>query len=454
MKEIISTLKSISKSGSNQEMIRRTPESYIEFLAFLPMFLLLVIPLYQMICIMLSPPPSVFASFSFKMNISAAMTFAFIFGTLFLFLKHLKKVDSGISTNIKQSLSWNIPMIFFGFMMIMMVMSAFVNGFTEKVFLGENYRKESLFTYLAYFAVLFFISSKIEIKKYKSVMLYGFILASIPLAVCVYIDFDIVRIKAFMDKLYFNGVFSNSNHYAYYLTMVVLVSAVLYIKEKNTVLKMLAILSFVINTVILIMNNTFGCYLAVFGGLIFNCIVISITENKFNKHTLLLPFVFLLLTFIMSFRFYTFMSNFTVFLSDLSSIIFEEEDAVDAGSGRWILWMITVRYIAENPLFGVGVDGISEILQQEGGNFQTHNEFLQYTSFFGIPAGIAYVSGAFSVFLNGLKNKFRLDMYSTAALVAAFGYLFSSAFGNTMYYTAPFFFILLGMGFSVNRAEN
>ncbi|MGN0631932.1 MAG: O-antigen ligase family protein [Ruminococcus sp.] len=456
MKEIISKLKSISQSKNVHEMISRTPGNYIEFLVFFSLLLMLILPLYQLIYTSVFPPAPFFLDSSFGISINTVSMILVMLGVLFLILKHAKNAECGIKLGIKQILQDNIPMVFFGFMMLMMIVSTCINGFTDYAVHGDEYRKESLFTYILYFAVFYFLSTKIKLEKFKGILLYSFIFASIPLAVCVYIDFDIVPLNAFMYKLDFLGIFSNSNHYAYYLTMVILVSAVLYIKEKNAVLKILSMFSFIINTLILIMNNTFGCYLAVFAGLIFNCVVVSLTEKKFNKRTLMLPLIYLLLTFIMSFRFYTFMSNFTAMFSDLSSIIFEEEDAFDAGSGRWKLWVTTAECIAEKPLFGSGVEGVAESLLAvtEGRIDRTHNEFLQYAAFFGIPAGIAYICGAFSVFLNGLKNKFRLDMYSIAALVAAFGYLFSSAFGNTMYYTAPFFFILLGMGFSVNRAEN
>ena len=455
MKEIISKLKYISQSKNIHEMIIRTPGSYIEFLVFFPLLLMLVLPLYQLIYSSILPPAPFFSDSSFGISVNTVSMILVMQGVLFLILKHAKNAECGVKTGLKQSFRDNIPMVFFGFMMLMMIVSTCINGFTDYALNGDAYRRESLFTYILYFAVFFFLSAKIQQEVFKRILLYAFIFASIPLAVCVYIDFDIVPMNAFMYKLDFLGVFSNSNHYAYYLTMVLLVSAVLYIKEKNAVLKTLSMLSFVINTMILIMNNTFGCYLAVFGGLIFNCIVISLTEKKFNKRTLILPLIYLLITFILSFRFYTFMSNFTAMFMDFSSIIFEEEDAFDAGSGRWKLWVTTAECIAEKPVFGWGVEGVADSLLAvtNGLNIRTHNEFLQYAAFFGIPAGIAYICGAFSVFMNGLKNKFRLDMYSTAALVAAFGYLFSSAFGNTMYYTSPFFFILLGIGFSVKKAD-
>ena len=84
---------------------------------------------------------------------------------------------------------------------------------------------------------------------------------------------------------------------------------------------------------------------------------------------------------------------------------------------------------------------------------RAHNEYLQYTMYYGIPAGICYIAGCFSVYLRGLKNRRRLDRYSVAALTAAFGYLTSAFVGNTKMLTTGLFLALLGLGFSVPAEE-
>lgn len=60
MKKIISTLKSISRSRNIHEMINRTPESYIEFIIFFPVLLMLILPLYQLIYTSVFPPAPFF----------------------------------------------------------------------------------------------------------------------------------------------------------------------------------------------------------------------------------------------------------------------------------------------------------------------------------------------------------------------------------------------------------
>lgn len=117
------------------------------------------------------------------------------------------------------------------------------------------------------------------------------------------------------------------------------------------------------------------------------------------------------------------------------------------------LWRLTIDRIREKPIFGHGVEGIADYLSENFGNNRTHNEYLQYTAFFGIPAAISYVVGVFCVFLAGLKQKTKLDPEMLIALSADFGYCVSAFFGNTMFYTAPYFFMFLGLGFSTGRED-
>ena len=45
----------------------------------------------------------------------------------------------------------------------------------------------------------------------------------------------------------------------------------------------------------------------------------------------------------------------------------------------------------------------------------------------------------------GLKHRHEIDNITLTCLVAYFSYLVSAFFGNTMFYTAPYLFIFLGM---------
>ena len=165
--------------------------------------------------------------------------------------------------------------------------------------------------------------------------------------------------------------------------------------------------------------------------------------------------IFVLISLVMSIWYDTIFSNLFTFSKDVATITSSsstEATAKSAGTGRWELWVYTVEFIKEKPLFGWGLEGTTKQLGELVGHTdRPHNEYLQYAAFFGIPASIAYICGVFSVFLNGLKHKYELDIYTITALIASFGYLVSAAFGNTMYYTSPAFFILLGLAFNTRK---
>ncbi|MCH5204968.1 MAG: O-antigen ligase family protein [Oscillospiraceae bacterium] len=452
MKEIFSRIKVICKSKSFSEMIENFPNSYIEFMAFFPLLLFMVLPLWQLIHNFISPNMH---GISYNTKVLFVFLCACTVGGIAIVLNAAKKLHENGRPTLKSVVKNNIPMVFFLFVILMMIISTVINGFTTAAVQGDSYRHESVFYFIGYFAVYFLSATIITEKKLRAVLMYTFISASLPVAVFTLLDKWVVSMEAFDMCAGPSAVFHQFNHYGYYLIIVILSSAALFIKEKNTALRVLCMASFVLNTVMLIVNNTFGCFLACFCALIFNCIVISITEKKFNKLSIVMVALFTAITFVMSFWVESVFTNIIQFAKDVGAVSGDPENAATAGTGRWTLWTHTAEYIKEKPVFGFGVDGISKRLDfdTQGVNNRPHNEFLQYAVFFGIPAAIAYICGVFSVFTNGLKNKFNLDGYAVAALVAAFAYLVSSVFGNTMYYTAPYLFILLGLGFVKGKPE-
>lgn len=445
MKEIFSRLKTICKSRTFPEMLDKTPEEYIQFIIFFPLFLFMILPLWQLIHDFITPEMH---DISFFAKTSAILICATTVGVLGIIIHLAKKIHVYGKPPLKSVIKSNIPMVFFLFVILMMIVSTLINGFTSFAIFGDAYRHENLFTFIAYFSVYFLSAAIITNQKLKAALLYTFIAASLPVGIFTLIDSTVVSLKAFDQCTGVSSVFHQFNHYGYYLLMVILVSAALFAKEKNTALKILCLSSFVLNNILLIINDTFGCYLACFVALIFNCVVISVTEKKVSIQPIILLTAFVIITLIMNIWYDTIFSNIIVFIKDIGNVIEKPDSSDHAGTGRWTLWTHTMDYITEKPLFGFGVEGINERLNTEthGINNRPHNEFLQYAAFFGIPAAVAYFCGALSVFINGLKNRFKLDRFTVAALVGAFAYLVSSVFGNTMYYTAPYLFILLGMG--------
>ena len=123
------------------------------------------------------------------------------------------------------------------------------------------------------------------------------------------------------------------------------------------------------------------------------------------------------------------------------------------GIQRLELWKHGGLYISEKPFIGHGSDATGERLVMDVGNDRCHNEYINYAVCFGIPAAVFYVATVFAIYLRGLKHRRELTDSNLIGLCAALAYLISALVGNTMYYTAPYLFIMLGMGY-FKKSEN
>ena len=351
--------------------------------------------------------------------------------------------------SLKMLVRGNTSLVIFIPFVILMVLTSAVHGFTETTLIGSFSRNESLFSYIRYILVYFLCASLIESKTLKMWILRLFLISGLAVGLVTLFDEYVMELPM-IEHLYENNissVFLHFNHYGYYLTLILLVSAGIAAFDKNLPFRILGWFSFVINTIALIRDDTFGCYLAVAFGLVFAQIVHFILHKRTNKAIWCVLGTYIGISFVLSFWYHTVFRNFLTLFFDLGKII-SEEDAEHAGSSRWGLWMQSLQFIAERPLTGWGVEGKADELV---GCTRPHNEYLQQMLFFGIPAGLLYIWGILEVYLHGLRNKLHLDAPTLVALIAAFGYIVSAFFGNTTYYVSPMFFCILGLGYRVAK---
>lgn len=441
MSDIKSQFRTFIKSRSIGEMFRNTTWEMIQCIAFIPVLIFIISPVLQLMINFIFP-------YDYAFTIDTVSLISCLTGAVAIIMFAGKKIVQ--KNKLTEVISENNAMFFFLVMIILMIISTCINGFNDYAIHGDSYRNESLLTYIMYFTIYFFCSSLIRSQKLKSTAMYTFIISSILIGVFVIINefFSPLDLLS-QSTTKFSALFGNSNHYGYYLTLTILISGAMFVHEKNNILKSLCLLNFIFNNVILIMNNTFGAYLACFMALILNIIILFIKNRKININAVSVLILFILISLIMTRWYSTIFANIYKMFSEVKNIPTENDNIA---SGRGSLWKCTIKYISEKPLFGFGVEGIKERLAEETDICdRSHNEFLQYTAFFGIPAGICYLCGVMCVFLRGLKYKLSLDGYSITALVASFGYLVSSFFGNTTYYITPFLFILLGLGLMGNK---
>lgn len=439
--------KAITQSKNITELFENISWGMIEKLAFLTVVFFIVSPVTQILNNIYSY--AVYdIGYIYYSTIESVNRIADILGILTILLYAIKNRFEKYRLN--SFIRDNRAAVFFTVFSALMIISTLINGFTDISLYGDSLRHESLFSYLRYFLIYYFCSSIIGNQKIKAVLEYLFVFGSIFMGILILYHIYVSHISFFLfpsREKSLTSIFIHFNHYGYYLVLAVLLSSSLFILEKNRILKSLCMISFILNNVILIVNNSLGSSLACFLGLIFNIIVLFICNKKINIKSVLMFVLFIVIYAVMSIWYDTILTNIISLFTDVGEIIKNPEKADSAGTGRWKIWKIVMGYIKEKPFFGHGVDGIADrLFEATNDTERAHNAFLQCAAFFGIPSAVIYICGLMSVYLKGLKHKHELDIYTITALVAAFGYIVSSCFGNSMFYTSPFLFIFLGLG--------
>lgn len=347
----------------------------------------------------------------------------------------------------------NPVIIFFGFFNLFIVISTIITHEQRFTFHAAS-AGEFFFTYMLYAAGYFVCAAVLNSSRTKFILIRMMQIISLIHVVLVYVDFYWIRITALrlrQKSTAISGIFPNRNFYGYYLTIIILLSLALLVLGKDLKWRIFDGICFLANAYTLMRTDTLGCVIAVFVGIIFFVIMLGIVYKRFKLVILIISVVFVgafvglfFLSSLLNGN-EKLMNSFAKMFDDIAKIINNDAGAASAGSGRWWLWTHTAQYIGERPFFGWGANGIFDRLKEEAGNSRPHNEYLQYAAFFGIPAALCYIAGIVSVYVKGIKKRAELDIYTFAALAASFGYVVSACFGNTMSYTAPYFFIMLGL---------
>ncbi|MCR5121426.1 MAG: O-antigen ligase family protein [Ruminococcus sp.] len=437
------------------EAVDKLPCGAIEALAAVPTFIFLYVCLVGFARNFLDPEAYVTGSpVPFHYVFRDACLPALIVGVFAVLLSVIKKKRKGGLPAPGRFVKENTYIVFFAVLYLLIFVSTCVNGFTEYPLHGYPYRGENLFTVFCYFLAFFLPVTLIGSEKLRRAVICVFMVFGIIMGI-----FALVKASKFGLKYGdLMGIFSQFNHYAYFLTMTISASGVLMICEKSVPIKILAGVSFVFGTVVLVVNDTFGGQLSTAAALILVPVMISLNKGKFRPAALIPLAVYLLASVAASFFIGT-TENYSQFGGDVTNIATGNATGSE-GSNRLNLWTFTIDKIKQKPIFGHGLEGITDVLYKYTTdnnmfpNNRPHNEFLQYAAFYGIPAAIAYTLGCFSVFLRGLRLRKQLDSPQISALAAAFAYLVSSFVGNTMYYTSPMFFIYLGLACAVNNNSN
>lgn len=342
---------------------------------------------------------------------------------------------------------WNLALLA---MLIWSLLASLLADDLMLAFYGTSYRNDGFFTYCIYAAIYCCAQiSKNENLRLK--VLQYFILASLPLCLITILQyfnystafFGIYYQERLLSNMRYASIFYNTNHYGYYLTMLIAINAGLYWQSKRILEQAFYIFVFTLNTWCLIINNTFGCYLSIILICLAGPFFLNRTAEKFSKIKCLIPLMLLIVLTLSSSQIVA--NNFLILSSDVKNIAAENTSAKNAGSKRWELWTNGVDMLKNRPVFGYGPENLGEEYVARGiDQDRPHNEYLQHALFLGIPTLIFYMTAIYMLIKNWLKSLRNSTNTTFVCGLATIAYLFSAFFGNTMFYTTIYFFLLLG----------
>ena len=123
----------------------------------------------------------------------------------------------------------------------------------------------------------------------------------------------------------------------------------------------------------------------------------------------------------------------------------------EIGTNRLGLWQYGIHLIGQKPLLGYGVNGTKDFFKNESGlkvsASRVHNEYLQIGIDCGIPAMLMHIASYAAVavyFFKAMKKRTLTDIQRILFAIFAV-YAVSALTGICAYYTASYFYVLLGL---------
>ena len=252
------------------------------------------------------------------------------------------------------------------------------------------------------------------------------------------------------------SVFTNSNHYGYYICVAALCLAGMFFLETENLQNAdkrksnIYIASFAVHMWALMINDTLGAYFGVVFGLIALMILWKVRTTKLGLKRwipalLVVLFTFLSFVGIISSKLgSTIGPSLVVFFKDMFSVAQQSEGYEQAGTNRIALWKETIAAIKKRPILGYGPDVMYDKDKQWVISLTPHNEYLECAFFMGIPGGILYLGGLISLFISRIKKLKTLPLTMLISAGAVIAYLVSAFFGVRKYHTAPYLFMFVG----------
>lgn len=367
-------------------------------------------------------------------------------------------IDSIINkADILKFIKNNKSIIFLALSFIFLTIACLCSNDVHLAIFGTEYRFGGILSYLFYI-FLAILGYKLT-NNHRNIFFRSTIYLTTLISILSLINSEITLQFLFSE---YTGVFFNTNHFATYLTYVITINIFTFYNDKNIFLNILDYTCFAILISMLIVNNTFGCYLAILFILIIN--IIFIIKNKLYIKYIIMLFTFLLLS--LSIRVdgnWLLKDNFESLLIDLNIIkVYSEnyseftEEQHDIyidhhirymGSYRGELWYYTIDLIKKKPILGYGLENITNEYfnyTMESGNDMPHNLVLHLWVTGGIFTLLFYIIGNILILIKNRKSFYKNNSLTIIYFIIIC-HLVQSMFNNTLYYTTSAYAILFGM---------
>lgn len=357
--------------------------------------------------------------------------------------------------NIKEYEKQILPITILGIFLIWTFISCLFSPNKTNAFLGTEYRKDGFISYLAYggfFGCAFLLKSK----RSRKILINSFVALAIANIIVVELYNKGSGTTIFAGREITRTCFYNINHYGYYLLLATTTANFLFITEKSKLTKIVYMLAYIFLLYYLILNNTLGCYLALAVTLIIFFVYALVCKKKRR-----VAFISILLLIALSFMVHdtknVISANMKSLTTDVNHILMvgniNEEKTEElmkavnhAGSGRIQIWKYGIKFFMERPVLGYGPENL-EIKYKEVGIDQDrpHNLMIQMATTSGITGAIIYFTAIGIILITAIKYIKMENEIHIISLGCVVAYLISAMFGNSMYYTSPYFFIFLGL---------
>ena len=367
-------------------------------------------------------------------------------------------IDTVINkTNIFKFIKNNKSCIFLILSFMFLLIACISSKNVKLSFIGIYYRVSGIISYFLYF-FLAILGYKLT-EKNRNIFFKSIIYMAAIMSVLSLINNETTKEILPFD---YTGIFFNTNHFATYLIYAIITCIFTFYNDKKTYSKIIDYLCFVIMVAMLIVNNTFGCYLALLFILITS--IFFVIKNKiYLKYLFLIIAVILLSLTIRVNGKWELEDNFESLLIDLNIIQgyatnyqdFTEEESkhyidshvVYMGSYRGELWYYTMDLIAKKPLLGYGLENLDieyEKYPMHQTNDLPHNLILHLWVCGGIFTLLFYLTANIMILIKHRKSLYINDS-TTLIYFMVLGHLFQSMFNNTLFYVTSLYAIYFGM---------